>query len=208
MFFLTVFLRIYRIEGKFNFNAEYNYKLWPIKEIVYDKKIRLIGIEAVSYLHHLHYPPLALYIFAPVLYLGKANPLSIEVALIFLNGITSILIFYLGAKLFGLKTGLFAGLIYALSFFVQRADRFIWVVGPLLFFTVVYLIAVNEIFGKKKDTLLLFFLLGAIVGIALNFHFQAAAFVFVTLMLVFFNYSLKNALKSLTAFFLGVAFLI
>ena len=74
LFLLTVFLRIYRIEEKFIFHAEYNYKLWPIKEIIYDKKIRLIGIEAVSYLHHLHYPPLALYIFAPMLYLSGANP--------------------------------------------------------------------------------------------------------------------------------------
>lgn len=208
LFFLTVFLRIWQIEEKFNFNAEYNYKLWPIKEIIYDKKIRLIGIEAVSYLHHLHYPPLALYIFAPILYLSNANPLSIEIALIFLSGVTVVLIFYLGYKLFGTNVGLFAGLIYGISFFVQRADRFIWVVGPLIFYTVVYLIVIDKIFKQKKINFISFFLLGALVGLALNFHFQAAVFFFVSIVLFFTYYSFNKALKLLTAFVLGALLLV
>ncbi len=205
---LTVFLRIYKIEEKFNFNAEYNYKLWPVKEIIYDRKIRLIGIEAVSYLHHLHYPPLALYIFAPILYLAGANPISIEISLIFLNGLTAVLVLYLGTKILGLRVGLLASSIYAVSFFVQRADRFIWVVGPVLFFTTVYLLIINKIFNQKKTNLIQFFLLGTIVGLALNFHFQAVAFVFVTLVLVIYYYPLTKALRSLAVFFAGVTFLI
>ena len=208
LFLLTVFLRIYRIEEKFIFHAEYNYKLWPIKEIIYDKKIRLIGIEAVSYLHHLHYPPLALYIFAPMLYLSGANPISIEISLIFLSGLTAVLVLYLGIKILGLKVGLLASLIYAISFFVQRADRFIWVVGTILFFTAIYLFICEKIFMAKKNNFILIFLLGAIVGLALNFHFQAVGFILVTFVLTFFYFPPKIALKSLGVFILGIAFLI
>src|SRR3972149_928090 len=167
LFLLTIFLRGYRIQETFSFNAEYNYKLWPIKEIIYDHKIRLIGIEAVSYLHHLHYPPLALYIFAPILYLNRANPISIEVSLIFLSGLTAVLILYLVTKILSLRVGLLASLIYAISFFVQRADRFIWVVGPILFFTTLYFLIVDKIFAEEKNNLALFLLLGAVVGLAL-----------------------------------------
>lgn len=208
LFLLTVFLRIYKIEEKFIFHAEYNYKLWPIKEIIYDHKIRLIGIEAVSYLHHLHYPPLALYIFAPILYLSGANPMSIEISLIFLSGFTTILILYLGTKVLGLRVGLLASLIYTISFFVQRADRFIWVVGPILFFTTLYLATVDKIIREKKSNLILFLLLGVIVGFALNFHFQAVSFILVTLILSFFYFPLKVALKAQAAFFFGVVLFI
>ena len=208
LFLLTVFLRIYRIEEKFIFHAEYNYKLWPIKEIIYDKKIRLIGIEAVSYLHHLHYPPLALYIFAPMLYLSGANPISIEISLIFLSGLTAVLVLYLGIKILGLKVGLLASLIYAISFFVQRADRFIWVVGTILFFTALYLLIIDRIFEEKKNIFKLFFLLGILVSLTLSFHFQAVTFIFVTFVLAFFYLPLKTALKSLGIFVLGIALLI
>ena len=204
IFLLTVFLRIYKIDEKFVFHAEYNYKLWPIKEIIYDHKICLIGIEAVSYLHHLHYPPLALYIFAPILYLNGANPISIEISLVFLNGLTAVLILYLGTKVLGIGVGLLASLIYAISFFVQRSDRFIWVVGPILFFTVLYLMTVDKIFAEKKNNFALFLLLGAVVGLSLNFHFQAVSFIFVTFVLIFFHFPLKTALKLQAAFFFGV----
>ena len=204
IFLLTVFLRIYKIDEKFVFHAEYNYKLWPIKEIIYDHKIRLIGIEAVSYLHHLHYPPLALYIFAPILYLSGANPISIEISLIFLSGLTAVVVFYLGTKILGLRVGLLASLIYAISLFVQRADRFIWVVGPILFFTILYLAIADKIICEKKNNFASFLLLGAVVGLSLNFHFQAVSFIFVTLMLTFLYFPLKTAIKLQAAFFLGV----
>src|SRR3989344_1392470 len=208
LFLLTVFLRIYKIDEKFIFHAEYNYKLWPIKEIIYDHKIRLIGIEAVSYLHHLHYPPFALYIFAPILYLSGANPISIEISLIFLSGLTAVLVLYLGIKILGLKVGLLASLIYAISFFVQRADRFIWVVGTILFFTALYLLIIDRIFEEKKNIFKLFFLLGILVSLTLSFHFQAVTFIFVTFVLAFFYLPLKTALKSLGIFVLGIALLI
>ena len=204
IFLLTVFLRIYKTEEKFIFHAEYNYKLWPIKEIIYDHKIRLIGIEAVSYLHHLHYPPLALYIFAPILYINRANPISIETSLIFLSGLTAVLILYLGTKILSLRVGLLASLIYAISFFVQRADRFIWVVGPILFFTTLYLVICDKIFRQKRYSFASFLLLGAVIGLALNFHFQAVSFILVTFILIFFYFPLKTALKLQAAFFLGV----
>src|SRR3989344_1088915 len=204
LFLLTVFLRIYKIDEKFIFHAEYNYKLWPIKEIIYDHKIRLIGIEAVSYLHHLHYPPFALYIFAPILYLSGANPISIEISLVFLNGLTAVLVLYLGTKVFELKVGILASLIYAISFFVQRADRFIWVVGPILFFTTLYFLIVDKIFAEKKNNFISFLLLGAVAGLALNFHFQAVSFILVTLILTFIYFPLKAVLKAQTAFFFGI----
>jgi len=204
IFLLTVFLRIYKTEEKFIFHAEYNYKLWPIKEIIYDHKIRLIGIEAVSYLHHLHYPPLALYIFAPILYINRANPISIETSLIFLSGLTAVLILYLGTKILSLRVGLLASLIYAISFFVQRADRFIWVVGPILFFTTLYFLIVDKIFAEEKNNLISFLLLGAVVGLALNFHFQAASLILTTFILSFFYLPFRNALKSQAVFFFGI----
>lgn len=208
LFLLTVFLRFYKIEEKFVFHAEYNYKLWPVKEIIYDHKIRLIGIEAVSYLHHLHYPPLALYIFAPILYLSDANPISIEISLIFLSGFTAVLILYLGTKVLGLRVGLLASLIYAVSFFVQRADRFIWVVGPILFFTTLYLVVVNKILHEKESYIAPFLFLGAIVGLALNFHLQAVSYIFVTFILALFHFPLKTALRSQAVFFFGIALFI
>ena len=113
---LTISLRFYNLEQTFSFHAEYNYKLWAIKEVAFDHKLRLIGIEAVSYLHHLHYPPLALYIFAIPLLLSQANPLSIEIFLILINGLNVVLTFILGWNLGGNKLAFFSSIIYSCSF--------------------------------------------------------------------------------------------
>lgn len=204
LFSLAVFLRIYKIDGTFSFSAEYNYKLWPIKEIIYDDKIRLIGIEAVSYLHHIHYPPLALYIFAPILYLSQGNPLSIEIALILLSGVTAILLFLLGKETMGVNGGIIASLIYATSFFIQRNDRFIWVIGTIIFFSTLFLLTFNKMIKAKKENKALLFLVGLIVGFALNFHYQAFVLFISSLLFFFLNYSIKNASIKSLFFLVGV----
>lgn len=189
----TIFLRAYDLGNKFNFNAEFNYKLLSIKEIIYDHKIRLIGIEAVSYLHHLHYPPLALYIFAPILFASGGNPLSLEISLILLSGVTCVLIFLLTKKIFTKRVATIASILYLGSFFVQRVDRFIWVVGTMLFFTPLFLLVILEISEVKnnlKSKLYVFFL-GIIIGFALNFHFQAITFIPASLIFLFSKFKGK-----------------
>jgi len=206
LFLLTIFLRIYQIEDKFSFSAEYNYKLWPVKEILYDHKIRLIGIEAVSYLHHIHYPPLALYIFSLPLMMSGGNPLSIEISLIILSGVTSLLLFYFGTKFHSKLVGAFSGLIYSTSFFMQRTDRFIWVVGTIIFFTSLFLILMLKITraNKNRTRHLLIFSLGLIIGLALNFHFQAIALLIVGLLFLYLRFKKQKVYVKYLLFLAGL----
>lgn len=201
LFTLTIFLRVYRIQETFNFNAEYNYKLWAIKEVAYEHKLRLIGIEAVSYLHHLHYPPLMLYIFSLPLLFTQANPISIEYLLIMLNGINVILIYFFIKNILGKNGAFLGGTIYALSFFVQRADRFIWVVGPIIAITLSFLLIVHAI-QKQQRKRLYFFILGLVLGLGVNFHFQAAIFLIPSLIILYVNK--KEFLLNLSSFFSGL----
>lgn len=185
LFLLTIFLRGYRIQETFNFNAEYNYKLWAIKEVAFDHKIRLIGIEAVSYLHHLHYPPLMLYIFSPLLIISKANPLSIEIFLILVNGMNSILVYFFLKNLLGKKGAFLGGIVYATSLFIQRADRFIWVVGPIITVSLSYFLVIRAL--QRQQKYIYFLLLGTVLGIGVNFHFQAAIFLIPSLVVLYFS---------------------
>lgn len=172
LIFFTIFLRLYRLEEVFSFNSEYNYKLWPIYRLITEKKLPLIGIEAVSYLHHVHYPPFFIYIFAPILWIGKLNPLSIEIVLTLLSGYTCFILYKLGKayrdSLFGLTFALF----YAFSFSIQRADRFIWVVGPVFFFTALFIFLLIKFFKRSQSKFIHGIVLGSILGLGVNFHYQ------------------------------------
>lgn len=196
IFSLTVLLRLYDLENKFVFHAEFNYKLWPVKEIIYDHKLKLIGIEAVSYLHHIHYPPMTLYIFAPIIYFFNGEPLSIEIFIILLSGLTSILLYFLISKVVNKEAGLIGALLYSISFFVYLSDRFIWVVGTMLFFSTAFLVLIYLISksnAKSKRANRCICALGLLTGLALNFHFQATAFIFSALIFIYTTY--KNAAR-------------
>ncbi len=172
LLFLTVALRLYRWEEKFSFNAEYNYKLWPMEKLITERKPTLIGIEAVSYLHHIHYPPLFLYLFSPILRLSNFNPTSIELVLILLSSVTAYIFFLLGNEFRNRDTGYLLTFLYAVSFLAQRSDRFIWVVGPVIGITALFLLLLLQSLKKKHISPVEGFILGSIVGVGLNFHYQ------------------------------------
>lgn len=203
LFFLTVLLRGSRLPETFSFNAEYNYKLWAVKRIVEDRRPTLIGLEAVNYLHHLHYPPFALYFLSPFYILGQGHPFSIEIAEIVLNGVTSIILFLLGKAVIDWRFGVLMSSIYATSFFVQQVDRFVWVVGPVIFFSSLYLLVISSL--TKQKVTKIFFLLGLLVGFAMNFHYQTIALVFGTIIFIVQKYKRTAFLKTITYFFFGIS---
>lgn len=202
IFLLTIFLRIHDVGRDFSFHAEYNYKLWAIANIVYNHKTPLIGIEAVSYLHHVHYPPLALYMFAPILFVSGGNPLSIENALIFLNGVNAVLLYLLVEKIWSKRPATFASLMYATSFFIQNIDRYIWVVGVLPTVMLSYLLVFAQVFKNQDRPHFKFFILGLLTGIGLNFHYQAMVFAICAIIIALRLKTSKR--KNIAHFLLGL----
>ncbi len=170
--FLAVGLRLYRWDEKFSFNAEYNYKLWPMLKIITEKKIPLIGIEAASHMHHLHYPPFFLYIFTPLLWISAYNPAAIELSFIFLSGLTTTVFFLLGRELKNDTTGYLVAFLYAVSFFSQLADKLIWVVGGIYAICGLAFFLFIRLIKQEKPHGLSAFLLGAVISLGLNFHYQ------------------------------------
>lgn len=189
LIFCAIFLRLYKIDQRFFFSSESDDKVWPIIKVVVEERPILVGVEAVSYLHHLFYPPFAIYIFAPILALSNLNPLSIEVVLGLLSGLTTYLLYKLGKELFGERTGLLAAFFYTFSFSIQRMDRYVWVVGPLIFFSTVIIFFLNKILIDRKNLKLALFL-GCFLGLAFNFHYQTGI-IFLSLLSLFLLYREK-----------------
>lgn len=203
---IGLILRFYKLEERFNFDGELNVKAWTItsalNKLIYHQLPTLVGIEAVSYLHHLFYPPLFIYLGSLIFLAFGGHPLSVEVCLILLSAVSMFLIYRVVYKLKDEKTAFVASLLYAFSFFLGSADRFIWVVGPLLpLGLTAVLILINLVKSKgvhRRDYLLL----GAVLGIAFNFHYQAAIIFLSSLIFLFCNKSIN--FKKIGLFFIPI----
>ncbi len=198
---LALGLRLYKWDEKFLFNAEYNYKLWPMQNIIENKKIPMIGIEAVSYLHHVHYPPFFLYIFTPILRLFNYNPVTIEMVFICLSGLISYLFFLLGKNIYDIYFGLLLAFLYAISYFTQQADKFIWVVGGIYFICVLFMYLLYKSLHLKKLYFIEGLYLGLTISFGLNLHYQAM----LLLMSLIFLCFVKDFRKKISVkFFIGI----
>ncbi len=189
-------LRLYHWEERFNFHAELNVKAWTIKNLVVDHQIPLVGIEAVSYLHHLFYPPLFQFLGSIIFYLAHLNPAGMEIFLILLFIPSIILIFVITRKLAGNHAAAIASFIYSYSAYIAVSSRFIWVVGPMLLISLAVLFFLMRI-NHRPQSLKNYLWLGIVLGIGFNFHYQTFILFMATLIWLFLYRETRPRLKTI-----------
>lgn len=118
---LSIFLRFYNIPELLIFGADEEYQTTLAMTIVKDFHIIWIGVSAANLDFYLG--PFWIYFTSFWLFLSKGNPLITGYIASAIGVLTTLLIFFIGKKIFGIKVGLIASLLYAslpLIFFFDR----------------------------------------------------------------------------------------
>ncbi len=176
--FLAAFLRLYRIGEYMTFLGDEGRDLLEVLRILSGD---LVFLGPRSSAADFYYGPIYFYFITPFLLLFNYDPVGPAVFIALIGVATVYLIFYAGQKLLDTKAALFAATLYAISPVVIAYSRSSWNPNPLPFISLLTLyIAYTAV---KKRSLKRFFIVGILMGIAIQLQYLA---LFLGIVLFFF----------------------
>ena len=180
LIFIFVFLRVFNLEKGVNFSSEQGLFLGKAKEIYSTKKLSLIGppTSVKSTISREFYQgPATYYLLLVPIALG-GDPIIASYFLIFINLLALIVIYTVIQKKFGFKTAFWAGLFFSTYPLLITYSRFVWNPNFIPLFSAIVLGLLLNINKKRKP--LFYLLLGLILGICLQFHYQSLLLIFLS----------------------------
>ncbi|MCH7640945.1 glycosyltransferase family 39 protein [Patescibacteria group bacterium] len=185
---LGLFLRIYKPGQLFLYGHDNDLAGWIVKDVVANKHLRLIGQETSTI--GIYIGPLYYYALIPFYLLFGMDPIG-GVALVAVLGLFSIWSFYyVFSKIFGLKAGLVASFLYAVSFYTVFNDREVVPTMPVLAWSVWYFYAINLLLKGKQS--LAYPILGLLIGLIWNLN---VALILLTPLILVAQWLSKKKLK-------------
>lgn len=166
LFFLALFLRIYRIDALTEFLGDQGRTGVEIYQAVSTKTLPLLGPTVLS---GQYLGPAFYYIIAPSFIVTGFNPLAPAIFTAFLGALVPVLIYSIGRKMFSEWIGAAIGILYAVSPAIVRQDRTLWEPTLVPLFIVLFIFALFNIREYKQYAY--FPLAGAAVGILLQLHY-------------------------------------
>lgn len=172
-----IFLRTYKPILWLPYGHDQDLAGWIIKDIVFDKHIRLIGQETTS--QGVFIGPLFYYLQIPFFFLTNWRPSGAVLLVTIISTFGIFSYFYCFREMFNKKVGLIASLIYAISNLIIFTDRETVPTMPVMIWSVWFLFSLWQVYkGKQKSYLLLGLLIGLI------WHFNLASIILIPLILL------------------------
>lgn len=173
----SIFFNFYNLEKLTHFGPDQARDAQIMWQIIKDGKPTLIGPGVVG-ADSFFLGPLWYYLLVPFYFLSKLNPIGASVFGGLVGVTTTLVIYFLTKKMFGLKMAIIMGIVWS-----TFASRVVWnpILIPLTSAILLYLlIKVSQ--GEKKlipPALLLF-------GLGLQIHFQAIAYLIPIMVSIYF----------------------
>lgn len=199
---IFLFLRFFRLSELTNFTSDQGYLLLGAGQIIWERKISLIGPMVISKIvegRGFFLGPLFYWFLVPLMVIAGFDPIKITWIFILLNLLAGLIIYKIGSDFFNKKVGLIAFSFFTFSPFFIEYSRFIWNPNLLALIGSGFLYALFSL--NKKPTLLPFFLAGVLAGIGAGIHYSGLLLVLVFLMFITWKKLWK--LKGVLLFFLG-----
>lgn len=171
VFFILIvaaFLRLYHISKYMTFLGDEGRDVIIAKHIL-EGKFTLLGPRASA--GDFFLGPIYYYMIVPFLWITKLDPVGPAIMVAIFGVMTVFLVYYLGKKIFDIKTGLFAASLYAVSPLIIAYSRSSWNPNPVPFFSILSLYLLY--LGVKKNNLKLFLIVGILLGITMQLHYLA-----------------------------------
>lgn len=194
---LGVFLRFYRFFPNLIFNGEMGTDYLNVWGMLHSTRTWLIGPRTSH--EWFFIPPLAYWIYVPVMLIGKFSPIAINVFWGIIGTLAIPVSYYYIKKMFSEKIALVSSFFIAVSpaWIAQtRASRYNLVVS-ILFFPYLYLLG-KSIEDKGKSL----FKLGIVLGLMMSF-FPSPLLLVPATVLCFIFYKVKPEIKNVWKFILG-----
>ncbi|MCX6705767.1 MAG: glycosyltransferase family 39 protein [Candidatus Woesebacteria bacterium] len=172
-----MFFRVYKPISWMPYGHDQDLAGWIIKDIVFDKHIRLIGQETTS--KGIFIGPLFYYLQIPFFFLTKWRPTGAVFLVTLISAFGIFSYYYCFKKMFNNRVGIFVSLIYAISYLIVFTDRETVPTMPVMIWSVWFLFFLWQLYkGKQKSYLFLGLLLGLV------WHFNLASIILVPLILL------------------------
>ena len=176
-------------------------------EYAYAAQLLLDGVPPFKEAYNMKFPGIYA-VYAAILFLFGQTHTGVHLALAFVNGATSILVFLIGRRLFGPPAALAASVAFAMLSFLPsmqgimaNSEHFV------LLAALAGILALMKAMDKRS--LPMFFMAGALLGLGYTIKQHGAAFVLFGYFLLapyhLKNSSLKKAVAGLAAFTIGAA---
>ncbi|PIU03175.1 hypothetical protein COT44_04755 [Candidatus Shapirobacteria bacterium CG08_land_8_20_14_0_20_39_18] len=166
---IAVVLRFTNITSLNFFTFDQSRDALFVKRMIIDHQWRLLGTQ--TSLPGMYLPPFYYYTIAPILWLSKLNPVSIDIYSAFIGVLTIPAIYFIANKIFGRPAGIFSSGLFAVSPLIVELTRRAWNPNTLPFFILITFYFIYMYFKEKK---LKYFLLAfGFYGYCLSLHFGA-----------------------------------
>jgi 4-amino-4-deoxy-L-arabinose transferase-like glycosyltransferase len=163
---VSAFLRLYRIGDYMTFLGDEGRDVIVARDILHGH-FTLLGPRASA--GDFFLGPIYYYMIAPFLLLTNYDPVGPAIMVGLFGIATVFLVFYVGKKLFNIRTGLIAASLYAISPLVISYSRSSWNPNPMPFFSLLLLYFL--FIAVMKDVRKYFFYSGLLLGIAMQLHY-------------------------------------
>lgn len=163
---VAVFLRFYKLRDRFLFSGEVGHNLLELKNAFVGGHIPLIGPPTSH--PWLHFGPFFYWIYGPVLYIFKFDPMSYAYFGAFVSVLTVIVNFFVVKSIFNQRTAILSSILITFS------PLFLWFSLGARFFAIVPLLSLIffymtvKIISQKHRNFLLY---GFLYGSSFSFHY-------------------------------------
>ena len=166
---LAAFFRIYKIDQYMTFLGDEGRDALMIKRILTTGDLPLIGPP--TSIGNIYLGPLYYYMMTLPMAIFWLNPVSAAVQVAIIGTATVFLIYYLGKIWFGIKAGLLAAFLYAISPITIFYSRSSWNPNPTPFFALLGVLGFYK--AHKSGNLRWLILVGAALAFAVQMHYLA-----------------------------------
>lgn len=163
-----LFLRVYKIKDYIVFLGDEGRDALVVYEILHGN-LTLLG--PTSSVGGFFLGPIYYYMMAPFLWLSNYDPVGPAIMVALIGVATIYLVYRVGKDFFGMKAGLIASLLYAVSPIVILYSHSSWNPNVFPFFTISSLYVLYKAISQNKPKL--FILAGILMGINLQIHYLA-----------------------------------
>lgn len=162
---LAGFLRLWRISEYMTFLGDEGRDALAVRAMIVEGKFRLIG--PVTSIGNMYLGPLYYYLMLPSMVLSGLSPIGPAVMVALFGVATVFLVYYVGREWFGVKAGLIAAILYALSPVVIEHSRTSWNPNIMPFFALLTIFALWRVWQRRQFWWL------PIIGVTLSFAIQS-----------------------------------
>ncbi len=195
------FLRLYKIEERVNFSMDQGISLLRSLEIYQNKELTLLGPTASPVVngHQFFHGPLGYYSLVALMVISKWNLIVSSYYLVFFNFLALIFLYLAAKKIFNKKIAIITSLSFVFLPISINFSNFLWNPNFLLILTPVFIFLGSKSINNKNNWC--FLIWGILGGICLQYHFQFALILFLTLLFLIFK---KQIWKNIFLFIVGM----